>query len=483
MARRITRAATTREAYGDASDAPFKKTNNAKKATTRKPVIANETLTTLQTSNKASTPTNSTRKRKRAVAPKLEDDPDQLPHGLGELGEPSDAEAKATEAATKQETPAEVDTKPEAAFTPPADSIEASAAAPTAATVISPAQDLSAKKPRKKAHPYGLTPGVTPFPDWPHPTPEECQEVNDLLSTIHGNIKPPEKIPEPSLTFAGCGEVPCVLDALIRTYLSAATSGNNSSNAFKGLLEEYGQQTTGVGKGSVNWDAVRRSDVSRVFNAIRSGGLAAVKSKNIKKILDMVYEENQSHRDALLVASSSSSSSSSKEEANKENANATTTTLPKDAAAAAANETRPAQILEIARANRDILSLDHLHAMSRDDAFAHMLRYPGVGVKTASCVTLFCLRRPSFAVDTHVFRLCRWLGWVPENATRDSTFNHCEGKKRKLVGKEEEEEDSDEDVDIEDASDFEERPRRAKAPHPKNKKTPRKVGNKAVRKR
>jgi endonuclease III len=44
--------------------------------------------------------------------------------------------------------------------------------------------------------------------------------------------------------------------------------------------------------------------------------------------------------------------------------------------------------------------------------------FKGVGPKTASCVLLFCLSRDSFAVDTHVFRLSKQLGWVPGKATR-----------------------------------------------------------------
>ena len=36
----------------------------------------------------------------------------------------------------------------------------------------------------------------------------------------------------------------------------------------------------------------------------------------------------------------------------------------------------------------------------------------------ASCVLLFCLERDSFAVDTHVYRLSKALGWVPARATR-----------------------------------------------------------------
>ncbi|KAL8829140.1 MAG: hypothetical protein Q9170_006300 [Blastenia crenularia] len=352
------------------------------------------------------------RKRKRETSLKHEEDPDELPHGLGKLWKPNEhgeptADSNITTPGTTKPADAKAVVKTESTSPPSSDPVQVSAdvAAPTTSDT-SPE-----KKFRKKAHPYGLTPGVTPFPDWPHPTPEECQQVNDLLSSIHGEIKAPEKIPAPSLTFAGCGEVPCVLDAMIRTLLSAATSGANSTRAFKGLLEEFGQQKSGIGKGSVNWDAVRRSPVERVKNAIQSGGLADAKSKNIKKILDMVYEENQTRRDALVKA-----------EGGKSGDPKAAACLPKGAE----SETKDEKILEIARGNQDILSLDHLHAMSKDDAFNHMLQYPGIGVKTASCVTLFCLRHPSFAVDTHVFRLCQWLGWVPKNATRDTTFNHCE---------------------------------------------------------
>jgi endonuclease III len=64
--------------------------------------------------------------------------------------------------------------------------------------------------------------------------------------------------------------------------------------------------------------------------------------------------------------------------------------------------------------------------LDTDEAFEKLVSYPGIGAKTASCVLLFCMQRPSFAVDTHVFRLCKWLGWVPEHATRDTTFSHCE---------------------------------------------------------
>ncbi|KAL8855482.1 MAG: hypothetical protein Q9178_007864 [Gyalolechia marmorata] len=365
-----------------------------------------------KTKGKDATPDTTSKKRKRNGNPKVEEDKDELPHGLGKPWIPSATTAEAGEASTSAPVKkGEVDGNPRLKNEQEkAPSVKPTRAISTDVASNEPEDSPAKKLRKKKTNPYGLTPGVSPFPDWPHPTPEECQQVNDLLSSIHGKVKAPEQIPEPSATVAGCGEVPSVLDALIRTLLSAATSGTNSSRAFQGLIEEYGRKSTGIGKGSVDWDAVRRSDVSRVFNAIKSGGLADVKSKKIKLILDMVYEENQARRNALVKA---------RQEADATKAAAI---APKGAE----HESEETKNVEIQAADEDVLSLDYLHSMPSQEAFNHMLRYPGIGVKTASCVTMFCLRRPSFAVDTHVFRLCQWLGWAPEKANRDTTFMHCE---------------------------------------------------------
>ena len=260
------------------------------------------------------------------------------------------------------------------------------------------------KKKRAKKAAYGLTPGITPFPDWSRPTPEECEEVNKLLSSIHGEITPPETIPEPSLTVTGCGEVPSVLDALIRTLLSGATTGNNSAMAFNGLVKKFGVLEDGIGKGSVNWDAVRRASVKDVFEAIKSGGLADIKSKNLKAILDMVYKENQERRDIFVKGEDSDESLKpliDKPEGEKK--------------------------YEIACADQNFLSLNHLHSFKTQDVMEELVKYPGIGPKTAACVSLFCLKRPCFAVDTHIFRLSKWLNWVPpEKATEITAFSHLE---------------------------------------------------------
>lgn len=71
-------------------------------------------------------------------------------------------------------------------------------------------------------------------------------------------------------------------------------------------------------------------------------------------------------------------------------------------------------------------SLDHLHDAETEEAYKELLAFQGVGPKTASCVLLFCLRRESFAVDTHVWRIAGLLGWRPKEAGREATQAHLE---------------------------------------------------------
>jgi len=268
------------------------------------------------------------------------------------------------------------------------------------------AADKPAKKIKKgKANPYGLTPGQSPFPDFVMPTIEACKQVEDALSEVHGKVEAPKEIPAPSLEVTGCGEVPSVLDALIRTRLSASTTSQNAKYAFTGLVERYGVLERGIGAGSVDWNKVRESDVLDIEKAIKKGGLAKTKSISIKKILEMVYEQNSARCDAFI----------------KEKQDGT---IP--GVIGVERMTQGQKDMEIDVANKKILSLDFMHGLTADEAMTEFVKYPGIGVKTASCVILFCLQRPSFAVDTHVWRFCKWLKWVPESATRDQTFSHCE---------------------------------------------------------
>ena len=117
---------------------------------------------------------------------------------------------------------------------------------------------------------------------------------------------------------------------------------------------------------SDDWAAIVRGGKAKLEDAIRCGGLAVVKSKVILSILEQVHAKYGTY------------------------------------------------------------SLDHLHDASTDDACREMLSFQGVGPKTASCVLLFCLRRESFAVDTHVWRIAGLLGWRPTEAGREPTQAHLE---------------------------------------------------------
>ena len=337
------------------------------------------------------------KKRKRATTPVVED-PDELPHGLGKpllanRGQVEDEETDSEEPASKKRATSITPSKPISKSK--ANSIIAKATAKAASTKNT--------TPKKKN--YGHTPGKSPFADWPHPTAEECQVVHDLLTEVHGLHSPPKTIPAPSSTVAGCGEVPSILDALIRTMLSASTSATNAAIAIKGIHKTFSKLSEGTGKGSPDYNEIRLADISVLLGAIESGGLGPTKSKNIKAVLDMVYEENEAHRAAYKKRKETGNTDA------VETADGTIT-LEKSA--------------ELTCANPDILTLDHMHALSDKEAFDTFLTYPGIGVKTAACVLLFCMKRHSFAVDTHVFRLSKWLGWVPQNANRDKTFSHLE---------------------------------------------------------
>ena len=337
------------------------------------------------------TPNNS-RKRARKATKQEDDDVDELPHNLGTiLPTPgADEQLDADDAPPKKRVKAERKSKVK-------DEDRDNEAA----------VEKSPKKSKKDS--YGLTPGVSPYPDYPRPTDEECKEVVRLLEKVHGKVTAPKAIPPPSLNVAGCGEVPSVLDALIRTRLSANTTNKNSSTAFQGLVSRFGVLKEGIGKGSVDWDAVRRAPQRDVYKAIEHGGLADRKSKDIQAILQLAYDENQERKSALIN--------------------------PSDDPIGAGHEPDSDKQVEIVKAKQNVISLDHLHLLSTEAAIEKMLTYPGIGPKTASCVALFCMQRPSFAVDTHVFRLCQYLGWVPKSTKkgqpkvdRNTTYSHCDAR-------------------------------------------------------
>ena len=70
---------------------------------------------------------------------------------------------------------------------------------------------------------------------------------------------------------------------------------------------------------------------------------------------------------------------------------------------------------------RGKISLRHLKSLNDGEVLTELTKYPGIGIKTASCVLLFSLRRNVCPVDTHVQRTVNRIGIVKASSP-DKTF-------------------------------------------------------------
>jgi endonuclease-3 len=77
-------------------------------------------------------------------------------------------------------------------------------------------------------------------------------------------------------------------------------------------------------------------------------------------------------------------------------------------------------------AERGEISLDFLADWGVEEARAWLLSIPGVGPKTAAIVLLFALGMPAFPVDTHVHRVSRRLGLIPDRTSREKAHRLLE---------------------------------------------------------
>jgi len=133
------------------------------------------------------------------------------------------------------------------------------------------------------------------------------------------------------------------LSVLIGTILSQNTSDHNSHKAFRNLLATF-----------KNWEKVRKAPLSKIEKEIKHGGLAKIKAKRIKNILNQIYKDNSK------------------------------------------------------------TDLSFLRKFRTEEAIDYLNRFKGVGEKTIACVLLFALGRPVIPVDTHVLRLSKRLGLLPK---------------------------------------------------------------------
>jgi len=78
-------------------------------------------------------------------------------------------------------------------------------------------------------------------------------------------------------------------------------------------------------------------------------------------------------------------------------------------------------------AERGSLDLDFLRQLPSDEAQAWLLRFNGVGPKTAAIVLQFSLGKPAFPVDTHIYRVSGRLALRPIGMTVEQAHLHLAG--------------------------------------------------------
>jgi endonuclease-3 len=75
---------------------------------------------------------------------------------------------------------------------------------------------------------------------------------------------------------------------------------------------------------------------------------------------------------------------------------------------------------------RGNLDLSFLADLPLKDARQWLLRFKGVGPKTASIVMQFSLNHPAFPVDTHIYRVSGRLGLRPQKMNVEKTHEWME---------------------------------------------------------
>jgi len=191
--------------------------------------------------------------------------------------------------------------------------------------------------------------------EWNHPTEQECRTIHKILCDTHG--KPYQKNSNTD-SLNACGKKKDILYAAVGVILSQNTSNTNSSRALASLKKAY-----------PNLEDMRKAPVENIEEAIRSGGLAKIKSKRISELLQAVHDDF------------------------------------------------------------GVTSLEHLRDKPTEEVKAALSKYKGMGPKTVSCVLLFTLGRNDFPVDTHVHRVSTRLGWVPTSGgSREKTYERLNEK-------------------------------------------------------
>ena len=84
------------------------------------------------------------------------------------------------------------------------------------------------------------------------------------------------------------------------------------------------------------------------------------------------------------------------------------------------------QVLREITAERASLDLGFLKDLPVEEARTWLMKFKGVGPKTAAIVLLFSLGRPAFPVDTHIYRVTGRIGLRPEKMSVEVTHTYLE---------------------------------------------------------
>jgi endonuclease III len=84
------------------------------------------------------------------------------------------------------------------------------------------------------------------------------------------------------------------------------------------------------------------------------------------------------------------------------------------------------QVLRSITEERGSLNLSFLGDLPVEEARAWLMRFNGVGPKTAAIVLCFSLGKAAFPVDTHIYRVTGRIGLRPERMTVEQAHPHLE---------------------------------------------------------
>lgn len=84
-------------------------------------------------------------------------------------------------------------------------------------------------------------------------------------------------------------------------------------------------------------------------------------------------------------------------------------------------------LLQSVKQARGDLTLNFIAGLPVREGEAYLTALPGVGIKTARCVLMYCFGAPVFPVDTHVLRVSKRLGLVPKDLRRKAAHSVLEG--------------------------------------------------------